>query len=149
MAGLSRRAFLVLVAWFAPVTRLRAFSGQPATATSISLDEFIELSQRLLGRSKLDRAIAQIYLGALSSDADTAIHLATLAQSSGNPTPEQAVRSSARSSSGGTPASTPSTASGASRRTPARLMWSALGMPAPGHCASAFGAWSRPPGHDA
>ena len=144
MAGLSRRAFLVLVALFAPVTRLRAFSGQPATATSISLDEFIELSQRLLGRSKLDREIAQIYLGALSSGADTAIHLATLAQSNGNPTPEQAVvaRTIIEWRYTGVYAiddkSRVATHVGA-------LTWSTLGMPAPGTCAGAFGAWSRPP----
>ena len=60
---------------------------RPSAPTS--LDEFLELSQRLLGRSKLDPEIAQIYLNALLADADTAVYLATLVQSNGNPTPEQ------------------------------------------------------------
>ena len=86
MASLTRRAFLAVAALFAPAAHLWALAPP---GTQVSLDDFIELSERLLGRSKLDREIAQVYLSALTTDADTAIHLATLAQSSGNPTPEQ------------------------------------------------------------
>ena len=143
MAGLSRRAFVLLVACFAPVARLRAFGGQPATATSISLDEFIELSQRLLGRSTLDREIAQIYLSALSGDADTRIHLATLADSSGNLTPEQSGVARTIIEWWYTGIYTRDGKSRVATHTGA-LQWSALGMPAPGTCAGAFGAWSRP-----
>lgn len=137
----SRRAFLAVAALVAPASRLLTAA---APAASVTLDEFVELSERLLGRSKLDREIAQIYLSALVTDADTAIHLATLAQSNGNPTAEQTavaqtmiewwytgvymVRGERRLA----------THTGV-------LMWSALGMPAPGTCAAPFGAWSRPP----
>jgi hypothetical protein len=141
MARLSRRAFLALVALLAPAWQLRTGA---ATVTQVSLDEFVELSERLLGRSKLDREIAQVYLKALMADPDTAIHLATLAQSNGNPTPEQTVV--ARTiiewwytgvySVGGQ--NRLATDTGA-------LVWSALGMPAPGTCAAPFGAWSQPP----
>ena len=144
MAGLSRRAFVLLVAFFAPVARLRAFGGQPAAAPAIALDEFIELSQRLLGRSKLDREVAQIYLGALSSDADTAIHLATLAESSGNLTPEQAGVARTIIEWWYTGIYTRDGKSRVATHTGA-LTWSALGMTAPGTCAGAFGAWSSPP----
>jgi hypothetical protein len=144
MTGLSRRAFLFLAALFAPAARLQALTRQPATASAISLDEFIELSQRLLGRTKLDREIAQIYLGALSADADTAIHLATLAQSNGNPTPEQSEVARTIIDWWYTGIYTIDGKARVATHVGA-LMWSALGMPAPGTCAGAFGAWSHPP----
>jgi hypothetical protein len=142
MLSLSRRAFLAAVAFVAPAWRLGAMASPPAA--QVSLDDFVELSERLLGRSKLDREVAQVYLSALNADADTAVHLATLAQSNGNPTPEQTAV--ARTiiewwytgvySVGGT--SRLATHTGA-------LVWSALDMPAPGTCAGPFGAWSKPP----
>src|SRR5688572_6113958 len=143
MAGLTRRAFVAVVALLAPAARLLAAAPQPQ-APATSLDDFLELSGRLLGRSKLDREVAQIYLDALHADPDTAVHLATLAQSSGNLTPEQAAVSrtivewwyTGVYAIDGTPRL--ATHTGA-------LMWSALGMPAPGTCAGQFGAWSRPP----
>lgn len=55
----------------------------------VTLDDFVEVSQRLLGRSNLDRETAQIYLTALNADADSAVTLAYVVQSNGNPTPEQ------------------------------------------------------------
>ncbi len=93
---------------------------------------------------KLDREIAQIYLSALSADADTAVHLATLAESNGNPTPEQAVVARTIIEWWYTGVYTVDGKSRVATHTGA-LMWSALGMPAPGTCAGAFGAWSRPP----
>ena len=143
MASLTRRALLWSAVLFAPLARLRAVAAQPSTA-AVSLDEFIDLSQRLLGRSKLDREVGQVYLSALLTDADTAIYLATLVQMNGNPTPEQAAV--ARTivewwytgvyTINGTPRL--ATHTGA-------LMWSALGRPAPGTCHGQFGAWSAPP----
>ena len=141
MVSFSRRAFFAMVVWLAPALRFRA--SQPR-AVSTSLDDFLELSGRLLGRSKLDREVAQIYLDALNADPDNSIHLATLAQSNGNPTPEQAALSrliiewwyTGVYSVDGKPRL--ATHTGA-------LMWSALGMPAPGTCAGPFGAWSKPP----
>ena len=143
MIAVSRRAFLAVLAFLAPATRALAIAPQPKPF-AISLDEFVELSGRLLQRSKLDSQVAQIYLDALSADADTAVHLATLYQSNGNPTPEQAELSRTiiewwytGTYSTGTERKL-ATHSGA-------LMWEAMGMPAPGTCAAPFGAWSRPP----
>jgi hypothetical protein len=143
MASLTRRALMLSAFLLLPAARLRAVAMQQP-GVQVSLDEFIELSQRLLSRANLDREIAQLYLNALLTDADTAIYLATLAQSNGNPTPEQAVV--ARTiiewwytgvyTINGTPRL--ATHTGA-------LMWSALGTPAPGTCAGPFGAWSNPP----
>ena len=144
MASLTRRALLWSAVLLAPSSRLRAFALQPPTAAPTSLDEFLELSQRLLGRSKLDREIAQIYLDAVRSNADDAIQLAYLVESNGNPTPEMKALASTIIewwytgvySLEGKPRL--ATHAGA-------LMWSALGRPAPGTCAGPFGAWSRAP----
>ena len=138
--GLLLSAMLLL----APSARLGAIAARSRSIAPTSLDEFVELSQRLLGRSQLDREVAQIYLNALLADADNAIHLATLVQMNGNPTPEQAALSQTiiewwyagvYTVDGQARLATHSGA----------LMWSALGMPAPGTCAGEFGAWSRPP----
>ena len=142
MASLSRRTFLAVAAILLPETRLLAFTRQTRPVTT--LDEFLELSGRLLGRSKLDREVGQLYLDALMADADSAVYLATLVQSNGNPTPEQTAISrtiiewwyTGVYSVDGKPRL--ATHAGA-------LMWSALGMPAPGTCAGQFGAWSQPP----
>ncbi len=56
----------------------------------VTLDEFIDVSQRLLSVRKLDRETAQMFLTALNADPDTAVTLAYVVQSNGNPTPEQA-----------------------------------------------------------
>jgi hypothetical protein len=143
MIGLSRRTFLSVIALLAPARRVRALAPQQKLS-AISLDEFVELSGRLLQRTRLDREVAQIYLDALSADADTAVHLATLYQSNGNPTPEQAELSRTIIEWWYTGTYTIgkdrklATHSGA-------LMWDAMGMPAPGTCSAPFGAWAQPP----
>jgi len=142
MAGLSRRAFLALMSVFVSSARLRAFTGQPAGA-AISLDAFIEVSQRLLGRSKLDRDIAQVYLDAVLSNADDAVQLAYLVESNANPTPEMKALASAIIEWWYTGVCTVNGKPRVATHTGA-LTWSALGMPAPGTCAGPFGAWSRP-----
>jgi hypothetical protein len=142
MVSLSRRAFLAIVALMAPAWRLRAIATP--SVTQVSLDEFVELSERLLGRSKLDREIAQVYLSALMADADTAIHLATLYQSNGNPTPEQAAVARTIIEWWYTGVYTMDGKPRVATHTGA-LMWAALGMPAPGTCTGRFGDWSRPP----
>lgn len=81
MALLGRRAFVTIA--------LAGLSSHRLRASAVTLDEFVELSERLLGRTDLDRQVAQIYLDALNGDADTAVTLAYLVQSNGNPTPEQ------------------------------------------------------------
>lgn len=79
--SLSRRAFLELAGLVIPAYRL------PAAA--VTLDDFMELSERLLNRKNLDRRNGQLYLDALNADSDDAVTLAYLVQANGNPTPEQ------------------------------------------------------------
>jgi hypothetical protein len=134
----TRRGLLLsTMVLLAPSARSR--STQPT-----SLDEFVELSGRLLVRSKLDREVAQIYLNALLADADNAIYLATLVQMNGNPTPEQAALSRTIIEWWYTGVYTIEGKPRLATHTGA-LVWSALGMPAPGTCAGPFGAWSQPP----
>jgi fructose 5-dehydrogenase small subunit len=144
MASLTRRALLTSAVLLAPAARLRALARRPAAVAPTSLDEFLDLSQRLLGRSKLDPEIGQIYLDALVADADTAIYLATLVQSNGNPTPEQTAVAQTIVEWWYTGVYIVEGKSRLATHTGA-LMWSALGIPAPGTCAGPFGAWSRPP----
>jgi hypothetical protein len=142
---LTRRGLLwSTMVLLAPSVRLRALMARSRTAQPTSLDEFVELSQRLLGRSKLDREPAQIYLNALLADADNAIYLATLVQMNGNPTPEQAALSHTIIEWWYTGVYTLDGKPRLATHTGA-LVWSALAMPAPGACAGPFGAWSQPP----
>jgi len=104
----------------------------------------MELSERLLGRKNLDREIGQIYLTALHGDADNAIHLATLVQSIGNPTPEQRAVSATIVEWWYTGVYTVNGEARVATHTGA-MMWSAMDMPAPGTCAGPFGAWSSAP----
>lgn len=141
--GPNRRAFLAAMVLLAPATRLFAAARQP-TASAISLEEFTELSERLLQRSTLDPEVAQIYLDALSADSNTAVHLATLYENAGNLTPEQAELSRTIIEWWYTGVY----AIGTERKLATHagaLVWSAMGMPAPGTCAAPFGAWSHPP----
>jgi hypothetical protein len=144
MSGLTRRAFLAMVALFAPAARLRGVAAPPLAVAPVSLDDFIELSQRLLGRSKLDREIAQIYLDAVRSNADDAIQLEYLVESNANPTPEMKVLAATIIEWWYTGVYTVNGTPRLATHTGA-LMWSALGMTAPGTCAGRFGAWSNPP----
>lgn len=84
MVVMNRRRFLVLAA-----------SAIPASmrAMGVTLDEFIELSERLLDRKNLDRRNGQLYLDAINANPDDAVTLAYLVQANGNPTPEQRVLS--------------------------------------------------------
>ena len=136
MTSLSRRAFLAAAALFVPAYRLRAMA--------VSLDEFMELSERLLGRKNLDREAGQVYLNALNADADNAVTLAYLVQMNGNPTPEQRELSTTIITWWYTGVCTFAGKERVATHTGA-LAWPALGMPAPGTCAGGFGAWSQPP----
>src|SRR5436190_21341460 len=134
MPMLTRRGVLLsTMVLLAPSVRLRAIVARSRSIAPTSLDEFLDVSQRLLGRAKLDREIAQVYLDAVLSNPDDAIALAYLVESNNNPTPEMkalagtiiewwytgvyTMKGEARLA----------THSGA-------LMWSALGRPAPGTC---------------
>jgi len=81
MATLSRRALLMAVL-LAPGMRLGALGRQTRTP-AISLDEFVRLSQRLLGRTNLDARVAATYFNALIADAANLPLLARLAQGPG------------------------------------------------------------------
>ena len=134
--SLSRRAFLALAALFVPASRL--------VATAVTLDEFVEVSERLLGRKNLDREVAQTYLTALNANPDSAATLAYLVQSNGNPTPEQRTLSATIVEWWYTGVYTVDGKPRLATHTGA-LVWSSLGMPAPGTCAGPFGAWAQPP----
>jgi hypothetical protein len=150
MANLNRRAFLVLAALLAPVARLRAFARRTPTSTSgpaaISVEEFLRLSQRLVGRTRLDAQAAATYLHALHAVPANIPLLAELARST-KPglelTPPHLALERTIIEWWYTGTYTLEGERRLATHTGA-LMWTALGMPAPGTCASAFGAWSRP-----
>ena len=136
---ITRRAFVLLGVAAGSALRLRA------QAPAISAADFLRFSQRLTGRSTLDPDAAALYFKALTADAATAPLLARLVTGSGGDlTPAHlalertilewwytgvyTVRGEPRLA----------THAGA-------LVWSAMGMPAPGTCAAPFGAWARPP----
>jgi Membrane bound FAD containing D-sorbitol dehydrogenase len=137
VALITRRIFLALSACFVPALGL-------AQSKAVSLAEFMELSERLVGRPKLDPEVGQIYLNALLADADDAIYLATLVQMNGNPTPEQRVLSQTIVEWWYTGVYTLNGKPRLATHTGA-LMWNAMDMPAPGTCVGPFGAWSKPP----
>lgn len=144
MARLTRRAFLIAATVLAPATGAAARqAGAPARA--MSRDDFMRLSQRLVGNHHLDAETGAIYLDALLAVPENGPLLARLARASGGDldaahaalertilecwyTGIYTLRGERRVA----------THTGA-------LMWSASGVPAPGGCASAFGAWARPP----
>ena len=72
---------------------VNAAAANAQHSPAVTLDEFVELSQRLLRRVNIDREIAQQFLAALNADADNSVTLAWVVQSNGNPTPEQRVLS--------------------------------------------------------
>ncbi len=128
MKPLSRRAFLLAVVALAPVTRRRAFAWQ---APAFTAAEFLQISQRLTGRTTLDPDVAAIYYkalvaGGVAASLDRAALERTILE--WWDTGVYTVRGEQRVA----------THSGA-------LIWSAMGMPAPGTCAAPFGAWAQPP----
>ncbi len=150
MATLNRRAFLALAALLAPVARLRAVGRRTASTSAqsaISVDEFLRLSQRLMGRTTLDAQVASTYLNALLAIPGNLPLLAPLAGSTA-PGPEMTAAHVALERTiiewWYTGTYTLNRGPRLATHTGA-LMWSALGVPAPGACVSAFGAWARPP----
>jgi hypothetical protein len=124
MARFSRRAFLALAALFAPLGASRrslGVGGRPdvdrVQPTAVPLDDFMALSQRLVGRPRLDAQAGAIYLSALTAVPGNPALLAQLAR--GRLQPRTGALERAIIESWGTPGSTRSTASGGSRRTPA------------------------------
>lgn len=151
MASLTRRAFLVLAALLAPVARLRAITQRTLTSTTgpaaMSVDEFLRLSQRLVGRTRLDAQLAATYLNALLAVPGNIPLLAQLARSTATgPDLTPAHLALERTIIEWWYTGTYTLKGGRRLAThTGALMWDALGMRAPGTCASAAGAWSRPP----
>lgn len=151
MSSLNRRAFLFLAALLVPVTRLRALAERALTSTSqpasVSVDEFLRLSERLVGRARLDPQLAATYLNALIAVPANIAPLAELAR----PAPSGAELTAAHAALERTIIEWwyigTYTLDGEPRLAThtGALMWAALGIPAPGTCAGAFGGWSRPP----
>jgi hypothetical protein len=142
MTLLTRRAFLILTVLSAS---LRAGAQRSAASTSqaVSTDEFLRLSQRLTGRGNLEAKVGATYLEALLAIPENAGTLAQLAREQGT--------SPARAELERTILEwwyTGAYELGGERRLATHtgaLMWDALGVPAPGTCAGAFGEWSRAP----
>jgi hypothetical protein len=146
MTRLNRRGFLFLAALLAPAARLWGFVQQ-SPASAISAEAFLRLSERLVGKQNLDAKVAEIYRSALVAVPANVPLLARLATA----TPQDIARSQelralerAIVESWYTGTYTVNGERRLATHTGA-LMWSALGMAAPGFCASAFGAWARPP----
>ena len=138
MIFITRRAFLILSVLSAS---LRA--GATSTSQAISADEFLRLSRRLTGRSNLDANVGATYLEALLAVPENAGTLAQLARENGSSPAHAALERTILEWW-----YTGTYELGGERRLATHtgaLMWDAVGVPAPGTCAGAFGAWSRAP----
>jgi hypothetical protein len=148
MASLNRRAFLVLAALLAPVARLRAIAQRtPAGPPAMSVDEFLRVSQRLVGRTRLDAQVAATYLNALLAVPTNVPLLVLLARGSA-PDPDPAASLLAMEHTIIEWWYTGIYTLNGERRLATHtgaLMWTAMSLPAPGTCTGAFGSWSRPP----
>ena len=129
MGTLGRRAFVAATIFVSPLFRLLGIAQQP-----FSLDDFLALSSRLTGQRDLDRDGAELLLTALL---ETPGNLQKLRQ------PDEALEREIIAAwyTGlytlrGEPRLMTHTGA---------LQWRAMGMPAPGTCASRFGAWADPP----
>jgi hypothetical protein len=132
MSTLTRRAVLAFAALFAACGGL----------FSISVDDFLTLSQRLTGRQGLDRQLAATYLNALVATPANQRMLADFMGFGGMSPEHTALENTIIEwwytgtyvTGGETKLATHSGA----------LMWSAIGTPAAGTCGGVFGAWAQP-----
>jgi hypothetical protein len=144
MASLTRRAFLIGAAAFAPVAKVTARQAGAVTET-LSLDEFMRLSRRLVGDRQLDAQAGAMYFNALLAVPENRPRLVRLAHSAGGDL--DAAHSALEATIIEWWYTGVYTLRGERRvatHTNA-LMWVAMGIRAPGACATAFGAWTRPP----
>ncbi len=135
MATYTRWAFLAFSAAFAWI-----FSVGAATTT---LDEFMRLSQRLVGRKPLDAKVAATYLEALLAVPGNEALLNDVANGRALSEAHLALERTIIEwwytgvyEIGDAPRV--ATHTGA-------LMWDAIGIPAPSVCAGGFGAWASAP----
>ena len=141
MFRLNRRAFLMAASLSALAVRVPAASASAAPTT---LDDFMTLSERLVGIPKLDRDIGAMYLAALNGDADHAGTLAYLVEVNNNPTPEMKALAATIVAWWYTGVYQVNGKDRLATHAGA-LIWSAMKMSAPGTCAGAFGAWANRP----
>jgi hypothetical protein len=142
MVPLTRRAFLILTV-FSASFRAGAQRSAASTSQAVSADEFLRLSQRLTGRRNLDAKVGATYLAALLAVAENRGALAQLAREKGSSPAHAALEQTILEWW-----YTGTYELGGERRLATHtgaLMWDAVGVPAPGTCAGAFGAWSRAP----
>ena len=141
MPLLTRRTFLIAAVALAPAARVAA--RQPGA--SISHDQFMRLSRRLVGNHQLDPQVGAIYRDALLAVPDNGPRLARLARLTSPATDSADAALAARCVDAGVP---PFDDHPLERRVATHtsaLMWRASGTAPPGSCASAFGAWSQRP----
>jgi hypothetical protein len=145
MASIDRRAFLSLTALLARFPRLRAFAVPAVSQTAISLDQFVRLSERLTARSQLDTDVSAVYLDALLAVPANGPTLAQLARvAAGGASLTAAEQELERTIIEWWYTGTYTIKDDRRLATHAgALMWTAIGVPAPGTCESAFGTWSR------
>lgn len=143
MIVLARRAFLVLVAAIVPARWRDGLAfAQPR---EIAFADFLRVSSRLTGRARLDEEAGRRYFAAFTASAERRALLEDLvrepavARTPAHLALEQDIIAAwytgVYEMNGETRLATHGGA----------LMWSVLGMPAPGVCVSADAPWSRPP----
>ena len=102
------------------------------------------LSERLVGRTGLDREVGKAFLDTLNADRDQAPTLQYLVEINNNPTPEMKVLAATIIEWWYTGVYQVGGKDRLATHTGA-LVWGAMNLPAPGTCAGAFGAWANNP----
>ena len=139
MDSIARRAVLALPA---KLFALLLFQRRLAEAAPppIRISEFLTLSTRLTGHTKLDPKVASVYLSALLADVTKRGRLADLVRrGSSHPELEREIilawYTGIHDSGGEKRLATHRGA----------LLWNSLGVSAPGTCGGPTGFWARPP----
>lgn len=138
MNGMERRALLVLPGKLFALLLWGRFRAE-AAVEPVSLSEFLNLSTRLTGRTRLDPRIARVYLSALLADTNKSSRLAELVRGRPHADLEHEIILAWYTGVYDT--------GGEKRLATHRdaLMWRALGVAPPATCGGPFGFWARPP----
>jgi hypothetical protein len=144
MTSLTRRAFLIGAAVLAPVAKATARQAG-ASPETVSLAEFMRLSRRLVGDRQLDPQAGAAYFDVLVAVPENRPRLVRLARAAGvDLDPAHAALEATIIEWWYTGVYTLRGERRVATHANA-LMWAASGLRAPGSCATAFGAWARPP----
>lgn len=148
MGTLGRRRFFALVfAALAGASRVWARNGVAAAAgiqaRSITPDQFLALSSRLLGREQLDSTLARIYLDPLLANPETATLLEGLIRQHERTAEHAALERNIIETWYTGVHEVDGVRQVATHR--GALVWQVLGRPAPGTCAGVAGEWAQPP----